>query len=200
MPPRAYFALVYRAVSEILARVTPRTLDVPRGVDVVHRIRVPRAWLECGAALELTLPRHLTCAACEGGGCDSCQRAGAITLRERDELAEIVCMTLPARGKEPDGIARGVVIRIPEQGGFPPASEQLLPRGLLLLRVDPAETADAGVARVLPPATTLARRIALSLHSISARARRAPWLNLWLVVALLGALALLAFRWLRGLG
>lgn len=109
-------------------------------------------------------------------------------------------MTLPARHSEPNGALRAVVIRIPEQGGFSPAGEQLLPRGLLLLRVEPAEAAGAGVSRVLPPAPPLAHRIALSMHAILARTKRSRWLGLWLVLALLGALALLAFRRHRGLG
>ncbi|MEI9953308.1 MAG: hypothetical protein WDO74_31125 [Pseudomonadota bacterium] len=130
---------------EVLAKVTTRTLNVPRGPDVLHRIRVPGAWLESGEVVEFELPRNLTCAACDGGGCDACERAGAITLRGRHELPEILSVTLPMRKPEADSEARGVLIRIPEQGGLPPESGETLPRGLLLLRVERAEVADPGV-------------------------------------------------------
>lgn len=186
-------------MSEVLARVTTRTLDVPRGPDVVHRIRVPRAWLESGEVVELELPRNLSCAACNGGGCDQCERSGAITLRGREELPEILHVTLPARQPELDGGTRGVVIRIPEQGGLPPANDQLLPRGLLLLRVEPAEVADPGVSRIVPPAAK-SLRAPLSLRSLKPSPNQARVLVLVLAAALLVVLALLAFRRHRGLG
>ena len=84
--PRTHLALSYTRVSEVLARVTARTHDEPRGPDVEHRIRVPRAWLDAGLAVEFELPRNLCCAACKGGGCDVCQRSGAISLRGGQEL------------------------------------------------------------------------------------------------------------------
>ena len=120
-------------MTEVLAKVTNRTLNVPRGPDVLHRIRVPQAWLESGDVVELELPRNLTCAACEGGGCDACERSGAVSLRGRDELPELLTVTLPRRKADPGSEARSVVIRIPEQGGLPPESDAALPRGLLLL-------------------------------------------------------------------
>ena len=186
-------------MSEVLARVTTRTLDTPRGPDVVHRIRVPRAWLESGEAVELELPRNLSCAACDGGGCDLCERSGAITLRGRDELPEILHVTLPMRPPEADGATRSVVIRIPEQGGLPPADAEILPRGLLLLRVEPAEVADPGVSRVVPPAP-VAQRLALSLHSLRPNPKQTRVLLVLLVIAVLAGLAILAFQRRRGLG
>jgi len=187
-------------VSEVLARVTTRTLDVPRGPDVVHRIRVPRAWLESGEVIELELPRNLSCAACDGGGCDQCERSGAITLRGREELPELLHVTLPARQPEADGGTRGIVIRIPEQGGLPPVHEDLLPRGLLLLRVEPAEVADPGVSRIVPPAPIPSLRASLSLRIPKPSPNQARVLVLVLALALLLGLAFLAFRRHRGLG
>ena len=186
-------------VSEVLARVTTRALDTPRGPDVLHRIRVPRAWLESGESVEFELPRNLSCAACDGGGCDLCERSGAITLRGREELPELLQVTLPARPPEADGAPRGVVIRIPEQGGLPPVDAAVLPRGLLLLRVEPAEVADPGVSRIAPPAPP-ARRVALSLHSLRPNAKQSRRLLLLLVIAVLVGLAMLAFQRRRGLG
>jgi len=189
-------------VPEVLAKVTTRTLNVPRGPDVSYRIRVPAAWLESGEVVEFELPRNLTCAACEGGGCDACQRAGAITLRARHELAEILSVTLPKRKPEADGESRSVVIRIPEQGGLPPENGEVLPRGLLLLRVEPAEVGDPGVKRVVPstPAAAAVQRV---MHSL--RIPESPRGRAWLVaaavlIAVLAGVLILAFRRHRGLG
>jgi hypothetical protein len=186
-------------VSEVLAKVTTRTLNVPRGPDVLHRIRVPAAWLESGEVIEFELPRNLACAACDGGGCDTCERSGAISLRGRHELAEILSVTLPKRKPDAEGETRGVVIRIPEQGGLPPEDVQILPRGLLLLRVEPAEVADPGVTRVLPPASRLSQRVIRSLMPESPRGR--AWLlAVAAVIVVLAGLAILAIRRHRGLG
>jgi len=188
-------------VSEVLARVTNRTLNVPRGPDVLHRIRVPSAWLESGEVIEFELPRNLSCAACDGGGCDTCARAGAISLRGRDELPEILSVTLPMRRPDAEGELRGVVIRIPEQGGLPP--EHGLPRGLLLLRVEPAASADSGVSRVVPSRPSLALAAQRVIHSLRASAspRGRPWLlAAAIVIVCLAGLAILAFRRHRGLG
>jgi len=188
-------------VPEVLAKVTTRTLNVPRGPDVSHRIRVPAAWLESGEVVEFELPRNLTCAACEGGGCDACQRAGAITMRGRQELPEILSVTLPTRKPEADGEGRSVVIRIPEQGGLSPEQGEVLPRGLLLLRVEPAEVGDPGVTRVAR--STPAAAVQRVMHSlrIPASPRGRAWLlTAAVLIVVLAGLAILAFRRHRGLG
>lgn len=130
---------------------------MPRGPDVVHRIGVKRSWFERGDVIEFTLPRNLSCAACAGGGCDRCARSGAITLRGRREPAELLTVPLPKRA--PDELEREpvVVLRVPDQGGFPEPGLEL-PRGLLLLSIAAAPKSDAGVSRKrggllsLPPA------------------------------------------------
>jgi hypothetical protein len=187
-------------VSEVLAKVTTRTLNVPRGPDVRHRIRVPAAWLESGEVVEFELPRNLACAACDGGGCDACERAGAITLRARDELPEILTVTLPRRNTEVAGDTRGVVIRIPEQGGLPPENGDVLPRGLLLLRVEAAEVGDPGVCRVAPPSapSVFAQRVILSLRIPESPRARAWLLAAAVVIVVLAGFAVLAFRRHRG--
>jgi len=136
------------SLAKVLGKVTTGAHAVPRGPDVVHRVRVMRAWLRSGDAIELELPRNLTCAACGGGGCDSCDRSGAITLRGRHEPPEIVQLTLPGlrEGDSETGADRPLTLRIPEQGGLPVEGSKL-PRGLLLLTVVPADSADRGVAR-----------------------------------------------------
>jgi hypothetical protein len=111
---------------------------------------VDRDWLSAGAAVEFELPRHLSCAACQGGGCDVCGRSGALTLRGRDELPEIVRVTLPAWGdRQPEsGTAeQALVLRIPEHGGLAELGSEL-PRGMLLLKVVPSDAPDPGVRRV----------------------------------------------------
>ncbi|HET7543838.1 MAG TPA: hypothetical protein VFK05_28395 [Polyangiaceae bacterium] len=185
---------------DVLAKVTARALDVPRGPDVTHRIRVPRAWLESGELVELELPRNLTCAACAGGGCDACERAGAISLRGRQEPPEILTVTLPKLQPNEGGEPRAVMIRIPEQGGLAPDQGEILPRGLLLLRVEPGAVADPGVARVAPAARSLSQRVRLSLRIPAAARGWARVLAVAALIVLLVGLAILAFRRHRGLG
>lgn len=117
-----------------------------------------REWLAIGEVVELELPRNLACATCGGGGCDRCGRSGAITLRKRDEPAEVVEVTLPARSDDELPDSRGITLRIPEQGGLPePGSD--LPRGVLLLTVIPSPEPDPsikllrGVPSKRPPAS-----------------------------------------------
>ena len=155
---------------------------------------MPRAWLESGEVVEFEVPRNLSCATCDGGGCDSCERSGAITLRGRNELPEILSVCLPARKPEPNGEARGVVIRIPEQGGLPPESSAALPRGLLLLRVELAEVADPGVTRVLPPEPPVSEREAISGTILKPSSTQAWLLTAAVVIVILAGLIALAFR------
>lgn len=130
-------------MAEVLGRVVASDLSGPRGPDATHRVRVPRAWLKQGALVELDLPRHLVCAACEGGGCDTCERSGGVTLRERGAPADVVEVLLPqAKADET------FVIRLPERGGLAPEGSGL-PRGHLLLRVEPSGEADASVTLAL---------------------------------------------------
>lgn len=185
----------------MLAKVTTRTLNVPRGPDVTHRIRVPRAWFEMGEVIEFELPRNVTCAACEGGGCDACERSGAITLRGRQDLAEVLSVTLPRH--KPDLESRSLVIRIPEQGGLARENGEALPRGLLLLRVEAAEAADPGVTRVVPSARPLSQRVMQSIHSLripDSPRGRVRWFTVVALIIALAGLAILAFRRHRGLG
>ena len=174
-------------------------MDVPRGPDVVHRIRVPRAWLEAGEVVEFELPRNLSCAACDGGGCDLCERAGAVALRGRHELPELLSVTLPARKAEAANDTRTVVIRIPEQGGLP-AEGLALPRGLLLLRVELADRPDPGVTIVRRSIPAVIERVALSLRVSKPTPKQARSIVVVLLITLLLGLALLAFWRLRRLG
>lgn len=128
---------------------------MPRGPDVQHKVSVKRSWLLRGESIELSLPRNLACAACKGGGCDRCDRSGAITLRPRGVEAAPIKVPLPRRSAEELAREPSLVLRIPEQGGAAePGSD--LPRGLLLLQIVVAERADTGVSKVR---TGIARRL-----------------------------------------
>lgn len=137
----------------ILARVT-EDLDSARGPDVVARIEVPEDWVNAGASVALDLPRLVTCARCEGGGCDACGRKGAF---ERDTLGmsrELV-VTLPRPSGAGESVAPTLRLRLPGYGA-PDPRDPALPPGHLLLTVVPRATEDgwapsAQLRRLEPP-------------------------------------------------
>lgn len=114
----------------------------PRGPDVELKIEVPEAWLKERAHVEVELPRNLPCASCGGGGCDTCHRAGAVSLRERNTEPEILSVALPPL----DAGGRNQCLRIPERGG--PAEDPDQPRGHLFLTVSTADQPTELVTRV----------------------------------------------------
>jgi hypothetical protein len=156
---------------------------------VRYRIRVEKQWFDEPATIELELPRNLACASCDGGGCDSCERSGAISTRGRKEPVELLRITLPRRGSdlETTGSGRSVVVRVPGRGG--PAENENLPRGILLLQLVPAEAADAGVRRVEP-------EVELDVAAPSV-APAAPQTNWALYTAVAVILWILLLIWLR---
>lgn len=110
-----------------------------RGLDVLHGIRVPPSWLLHGAEFECTLPRRLRCAHCEGGGCDACERRGAVEISGKDEELRTVVVRV---GK---GDGAPVALRLLKQGA---ASERpSVPRGCLVLQLTPGEPS-SGVREV----------------------------------------------------
>ena len=151
----------------VLGKVT-RELPEDRGPDVIHRICVPPDWLERGERIVVKLPRLLSCARCEGGGCDRCERRGAVTLRESDEPAELSVRL--AAGPQAQ------LLRLPDQGGKGAAEAQ--PRGCLMLQVESGEMSE-GV-----------RREADSTPQLAAGFRRGPWLGA------VAALVILLLLWL----
>jgi hypothetical protein len=192
---------VYKGLlSEVLARVKSRAVEGPRGPDVLHRVKVRREWLVVGEVVELELPRNLACATCGGGGCDACGRSGAITLRQRDEPAEVVEVTLPARSNDELPDSRGITLRIPELGGLPdPGSE--LPRGVLLLTVVPSAEPDPsikllrGVPSKRPPASIVdSDELPTQLAVPEAKSSRSVALVIVVVAVVLWILLLI---WLR---
>ena len=124
-------------MSEILGRVV-HPIPEQRGPDVLYDLRLPRDWLVRGATVAVDLPHQLACASCSGGGCDACGRTGAVTLRDRHSPAEPLIVRLPCRPVSEQQV--GVILRIPDHGGLPPASHPG-PRGLLLLKVHAVDEA-----------------------------------------------------------
>ncbi|MBN2193786.1 MAG: hypothetical protein JW751_13300 [Polyangiaceae bacterium] len=136
-------------MASVLGRITTSD-DSPRGPDVKHKVRVVHRWLERGETIEVELPRNLACAVCDGGGCDACGGSGAVSTRGRTDPAEFVQLTLPTVSR-PSASPRPLALRIPERGG--PARNGPLPRGMLILTVLSADTADPTVRKVRPSLT-----------------------------------------------
>ena len=167
---------------------------------MLHRVKVRREWLVVGEVVEVELPRNLACAGCGGGGCDACGRSGAITLRQRDEPAEVVEVTLPARPGDDLPDSRGITLRIPELGGLPPLDSEL-PRGVLLLTVIPSPEPDPnikllrGVPSKRPPASIVdSDEVPTQLAEPPAGRGRSVALVIVVVVVVLWILLLI---WLR---
>lgn len=113
-----------------LARVT-QDLEEPRGPDVACSIEVPQDWFLVGATLQISLPRLLSCARCDGGGCDACERRGAFEQQSAG-IASEVAVVLPTQSAERYAPVR---LRLPALGAR--AAEPELPSGHLLLTVVP---------------------------------------------------------------
>lgn len=162
-----------------LARVT-QDLDEARGPDVAYSIEVPARWLELGATVQLQLPRLLSCARCQGGGCDICERRGAFEQLASGIPSELA-LTLPRQAASP---CSAVCLRLPASGARAAADSEL-PAGHLLLTVLPRDPTPGWA-----PASSL---VALDLPE-----PRSKWLQppvLWLCTAALGLLLLLFFIW-----
>ncbi len=124
-------------MEHVLGKVTSDHL-VSGGPDALLDIHVEPCWLREGRTVEIDLPRHLVCAACQGAGCGVCGQSGAITVRGRLEPPEVVRVTLPRHDWESDLLPesqRSIVLRIQGRGGLPDGNEWPSQRGRLLLRV-----------------------------------------------------------------
>lgn len=118
-------------------------LTGPRGPDGRHEIVVTEDWMLGRAWIEIPLPRLLSCASCDGGGCDGCERSGAVATRPRKTPPEVIEVQLPG--------AAPVVLRLPRYGGLAP--DENTARGLLLLAIRLGPEPSEGLRLVdLPPA------------------------------------------------
>lgn len=147
----------------------------------MYSVEAPEQWFSEGASIEVRLPRLLSCARCEGGGCDQCGRRGAFE-REAAGAPELVEVTLPAQA-----VIAPLRVRLPGCGACD-TSEAELPRGHLLLTVVPRALPADGAGSAL-------RRLDGSAHfhlgprAGSSKSRARIW-------ALLLAFAKLLSRWL----
>lgn len=92
-------------MGEQLARIVDlEALDSSVGARARHAIEVPAGWE--GAEIEVAVPARVTCARCDGGGCDACGRRGGYRL-PGDGAARTVRLRLPQTLG--DG---GVVLRV----------------------------------------------------------------------------------------
>lgn len=115
----------------------------------MHSVQAPSAWFAEGASIEVRLPRLLSCARCQGGGCDVCERRGAFEL-DRSLGSPVVVVTLP---EQIAGAEAPVRLRLPGCGAR--ADDALaLPNGHLLLTVLPLREPDVDVSPMVRKLTT----------------------------------------------
>lgn len=179
--------------------------EKPRGADGKYRVRVPREWIQAGATIDVELPRNVTCAVCDGGGCDACESSGALTLRGRRDEPEWFRVTLPRREDEAEGQPGPFVLRVPEVGGHAPDGSGL-PRGNLLLTVEVGDLAESTRVRlsagapepeaVAPPSPVKPTQVRWSAPREAApdAPRRVEWIVVAVLVAVLLVLGLLFLR------
>jgi len=180
--------------AKVLGRIT--TADGPRGPDVELRVSVPSEWIAEGATLEIELPRNLLCAACKGGGCDACDRSGAVSVRGKKDPIERVEVTLPAASPDSAPVpseGRTLVVRIPDRGGAP-AEGSDLPRGHLLLSVSTGPELSRGVSRLEQSRLLEAAAKAASERPALPSSRRRVALVALAVAAIVAALLFLLTR------
>jgi hypothetical protein len=135
------------SANELGQVVDPAALNEAGGPRGKLAVEVPAAWLASRGALEVTLPRRLACARCDGGGCDGCLRAGAVTA-PAGVAPTCVRIELPGDGHD-------VALRI----AHPEGPEGWLAQ--LILEVRRGEFASPGVTRVTPqPAEPSLARVA----------------------------------------
>jgi hypothetical protein len=137
-------------VEHVLGKVTA-SREAFSGPDALLDIVVDRQWLKDAKTIEIDLPRHLCCAACQGAGCNVCEQSGAITLRARMELAEVLRVTLPKQdfdSAESTDSQRALTLKVPGYGGLPKSSSSAAPRGRLLLRIKTSGTVSSCVREI----------------------------------------------------
>lgn len=150
-------------MSELARILDPDELDRAEGPRGRMTIEVPSAWLIEGATLEVTAPTRLACARCEGGGCDSCGRSGAIRPNVADD-ARTFRLALPSNAAE------RVLVRLVRPLGAEAGLEQLT------VEVRSSSEATPGCRRVksgsgsdaLPPRAVIVGLVAIVLAIVFA--------------------------------
>lgn len=125
-------------MAEPLARVVDKAaLDSSDGSRARLKVTVPSAWLQEGARLAITTPKLIACARCDGGGCDGCDRSGALR-GPRAEARRQIQVELPSA--EGPG---ALVLRLVN-----PFEEGEIDQ--LLVQVRAGEEPSRGVSRIAP--------------------------------------------------
>ncbi|WP_437731575.1 hypothetical protein [Sorangium sp. So ce1335] len=124
--------------AELGQLVDREDLDASDGPRGRLSIAVPAAWTRGGADIEIAVPARVSCARCDGGGCDGCARSGA-----HRAPAELAARTL--RLRLPADLAGGATFRLVRPFG------EHAPLDQLLVDVRADSEASPGVRRIAPP-------------------------------------------------
>jgi hypothetical protein len=122
-------------VSQVARLLDRKSLDADEGPRARAKVTVPAAWADGASLVEVTLPRALECARCDGGGCDGCGRSGALRGPASD-AARVVRVRLPKR------LGEGVAMRLSQPFGRESNIAQLW------LEVRPGQAASRSVRRL----------------------------------------------------
>jgi hypothetical protein len=124
-------------MAEELGRLLdPKALDVAEGARARLAIEVPSDWLAVAVRVRVVAPRKLSCARCDGGGCDGCGRSGIVNAPD-DPSARALEASLPRRTT-----GGGFALRLVEPFGASAGITQLF------LEVRVSERASANVERL----------------------------------------------------
>lgn len=118
----------------------PASLDACERARAYLCVDVPAGWIAGGADLEITSPARLGCARCDGGGCDGCDRSGALRA-PADPASRVIRASIPPTPGAPAGIA----LRIPDPFG------EASPIGQIRLEIHAAAAPSPSVRRLAPP-------------------------------------------------
>jgi len=136
-----------------LGRVAdPKALDESTGSLARLRIEISSDWPSPACPLDLLIdaPRRLSCARCEGGGCDRCGRSGALRAPEEPAARRF-------RARLPAGAARKLALRIPHPFGPQSHIEQLI------LEIHLAPKPSPGVTCITPTRHATSRPLVVAL-------------------------------------
>jgi hypothetical protein len=148
-------------LGKVLDRDELATSEGPRAL---LRVEAPSDWLEAGGEVSVETPARLTCARCEGGGCDACNRSGALAAPSEIE-ARRIWATLP-----PESSA-GVALRLVRPFGDDASIDQLIlevrpgaaSRGLALVERSPLAAPTRAVASFGPKLALTAVFLAIAI-------------------------------------
>lgn len=127
------------AASQLGRVIEPEAVGRSSGPRGRIRVGVPVEWLREGASFDVTVPRRIACARCDGGGCDGCARSGALRAPD-DADARTVRLEGPA-ARRAEAEPTGFVLRLVQPFGADHPIEQLL------VEVTPADVPSPNVTR-----------------------------------------------------